>query len=178
VQAFDSIWQSACDFNVFMRIDPVTREVETIPAENHGFLVLAGGRLVTGDPEGGGYAVLDPETYTFESLRFTVEGAGQLLGSEGESLWIATDGGVLRVDPDSGATLATFPHSSALSVTFSGGQAWLAVPFVGVVQIDLATNEVVQTIPVNVSFPAVAREAAGAIWVTDFDNSSLWRIQP
>ena len=41
--------------------------------------------------------------------------------------------------------------------------------------LDLATNQVRRTIPVLPS-PLVAREAGGALWVTDFEQSQLWRI--
>ena len=178
VQAFDSIWQSACDANVFLRIDPVTQGVETIPAENHTFLVSAGGRLITGTATG--LDVLDPVTHAFEPLPVTFEGFWQLLASDGESIWVfaGADGGVLRIDSDTGERLLAFPSTAAGALSFSGDEALLTVQFVGIVRIDMTTNQVIETVPLNIANPMVAREAAGAIWVTDFDNSNLWRIEP
>ena len=176
VVAFESIWQAACDANVIMRIDPATGAVEEIPADFYGFLLLAGGQMYAASSVQ--LATFDPETRAFEPLAIEIDGIRQLLASDGASLWVATDGGVLRIDPLGGETLATFPYTDVVSVTFSSGQAWMTRAFVGVVQVDLATNQEVETIPVNVPNPIVAREAAGAIWVTDFDNSNLWRVEP
>ena len=46
----------------------------------------------------------------------------------------------------------------------------------GVIEVDLATNQVVDTVPVL--DPWVARSFDGVLWVTDFNNSDLWRIEP
>jgi hypothetical protein len=46
----------------------------------------------------------------------------------------------------------------------------------GALEIDPTTSEVTRTIPVP---PAalVPFEADGVLWVTDFENSILWRIE-
>jgi hypothetical protein len=53
----------------------------------------------------------------------------------------------------------------------------LTVGGTGVIEIDLASNAVLRTIPVPGS-TLLAREVAGALWVTAFDTSELWRLEP
>jgi len=175
VVAFDAVWQSICDADTILRIDPGTNELQTIPGEGHDFLVAAGGVLVTTSTDG--LAALDPVTLRFEPLPFPLPNLRQLLGADAQALWALVDTGVIRVDVRSGETLASFPYADAQAVAIGDGRAWLTVSLVGAVEIDLATNEVLQTIPVEGS-PLVPQEAAGALWVTDFDNSNLWRIEP
>jgi hypothetical protein len=175
VVAFERVWQSICDSDTFLRIDATTNALETLPAEGHGFLVAAGDRFVTTDQDG--LATLDPETLEFSPLPTTFRRLDALLGSDGETVWVLTDTGLVRVDPADGRSLVTFAYTNVTAVSFAGDHAWLSVGDVGLIEIDLATNQEVQTIPFPGS-PLVPLEAAGALWVTDFDNSDLWRIEP
>jgi hypothetical protein len=175
VVAFESIWQAACDANVVLRIDPVRNAViDTIPAQGHGFLVLAGGRLITSGSDG--LATLDSETGTYSTI---AGGAGvvgvDFMASDGTTIWVKTGAGMDRIDPLDGHTIASFSDPEAQAISFSVDHAWLTVTGVGTREIDLATNEVTRTIPVLPS-PLVPLEAFGALWVTDFGNSLLWRI--
>ena len=175
VVAFSSVWQSLCDADTFLRIDPETNEVRTIPANGHDFLVLAGETLVTTSADG--LATLDPDTFELQPLPYDIPNLRQLLGADAQALWALVDTGVVRVDAVSGETLATFPYVDARAVAIGDGRAWLTVGPLGAVEIDLATNQELQTIPVEGS-PLVPLEASGALWVTDLDNSNLWRIEP
>ena len=175
VVAFERVWQSICDSDTFLRIDPTTNDLETLPAEGHGFLVAAGDRFVTTDQDGLG--TLDPETLEFTPLSTTFQRLDALLASDGETVWVLTDTGVVRVDPADGRSLVTFPYTNVGAVGFADDHAWLSVGDIGLIEIDLATNREVQTIPFPDS-PLVPHEAAGALWVTDFENSNLWRIEP
>lgn len=181
VVAFDHVWQSMCDPDTFLRIDPATNALETIPAKGHGFLVAAGGRLITTVQNG--LASLDPETFAFRPLTTSFGRLDVLLGAGGGSVWVSADGAVLRIDPADGATVATLRYQDVRGVAFSADHAWLTVGTIGsggrggIVEIDLATNAEVQVIPFGGS-PLLPLEAAGALWVTDFDNSDLWRIEP
>lgn len=176
VVAFGNVWQSACDANVYLRIDPATSAViKTIPAQDHRWLAFAADRLVTIGPEG--LAILDPDTGSLTPVGGSpVSGSGQLLGADGETVWVLAGPAVSRIDPTDGSTVATFPYPAAKAVTFADGHAWLSVERVGVLRIDLATNAVVRTIPL--SSPDIAREVGGVLWVTDFESSDLWRIEP
>ncbi|HET7472649.1 MAG TPA: hypothetical protein VFJ71_05960 [Candidatus Limnocylindrales bacterium] len=174
VLALGSLWQAACDGNVFLRIDPEThRQLPSISAQGHGFLVAAGGRLITTGTEG--LAVVDPETKTVTSIGGRAAQGAEFIASDGTTVWVKNQNGMARLDPTDGSVIAAFPYLAAQAVTFSGDHAWMTVTGQGVLEIDLATNQVRRTIPVLPS-PLVAREAGGALWVTDFEQSQLWRI--
>jgi streptogramin lyase len=174
--ALGSLWQSLCDADTFLQVNPTTSElVKSIPAQGHGFLVAAGGRLVTSGPEG--LAALDPVTGAFAPLPGGVGTGGQLLASDGDTIWMLVGGETRRIDPVDGHTVATFPYDAADAVTFANGHAWLTQGGIRVVDIDLATNSVVQVIPVF-GAQSIARESGGIVWVTSFDAEAIWRIQP
>lgn len=171
-----SIWQSACDGDAFLRIDPGTNTVTSrFPAEGHVSLVLAGGALITSGPDG--LARLDPETGAITPIGPSASDGGLLAGSDGETVWFTNDAGAVRIDPIDGHTIASIKRVGAESITFAGDHAWLTATLVGALEIDLATNTVVRTIPIPGS-PLVPRELSGVLWVTDFDNHDLWRVVP
>jgi streptogramin lyase len=175
VVAFDSVWQAVCDANAFLRIDPAQNAVlDAIPAQGHRWLVLAGGRLITLGSEG--LASLDADTGTLTTIPNTAAVGVVFLASDGTTIWVQNTAGIVRIDPTDGRTIASFPYPGAQGFSFANGHAWLAVADQGVLEIDLATNKVTRTIPLLRS-PFVPFEAGGALWVTDFDNSALWRIQ-
>jgi hypothetical protein len=175
VVAIGSIWQAACDADVILRIDPPTNAVvDTIPAQRHGFLVLAGNRLITVGPEG--LASLDAAKRTFMTIGSRAAVGAAFLASDGTTVWALNSAGIARIDPTDGRAIAGFSYPDAQAVSFAAGHGWLTVRGVGVLEIDLATNKVTRTIPVLPS-PLVPLEADGALWVTDFENSALWRIQ-
>jgi hypothetical protein len=174
VVALGDIFQSACDANMFLRIDPETDSVAgTIPASGHEFLVLVGDDLITSGSQG--LARLDRASGEITAVPGSPGGGGQLLGSDGETVWVRRGNGVERIDPADGRLVATLPFPDAVAVSFVDGRAWLSVPLVGVVEINLATNLPLRTVPLT---PAdIPREINGVLWVTDFNNSALWRIE-
>ncbi|HUP53965.1 MAG TPA: hypothetical protein VM408_00540 [Methylomirabilota bacterium] len=175
VVAFDSIWQSACDADVILRIDPVRNVVaETFPAKGHGFLVVADAKLLTLGRDG--LARFDPETGSFTPIDSAAAVGSQLLASDGATVWVSTIVGMTRIDPADGRTIATVPAPLAQAISFAGDHAWMTVTGQGVLEIDLTTNAVTRTIPGPLA-PLVPIEADGAVWVTDFENSALWRIE-
>ena len=174
VVAFGNLWQSSCDANVIVKIDPVHNVVvDTIPANGHTFLVLAGNRLVSGTSNG--LAILDRSGRTFTSIPARSAVGAEYLASDGTTVWAANNDGMARIDPLDGHTVATIPYPDARAVTFAGSHGWITALSEGVAEIDLATNKVIRTIPVQPA-PLVALEADGALWVTDMDHSTLWRI--
>ncbi len=174
--ALGDLWQSECDRDVILRIDPTTTSiVGTIPAQGHRFLIAVGDTLVTVGPEG--LAVLDPAVRTFTALPGSPGVGTRVLGSDGSTVWALLAASVIRVDLVDGTTLASFPYQATEFLAPAGDHAWLAAPE-GVVEIVLATNSVTRTIPMGNASPSVAREIDGVLWATDFNNSDLWRIQP
>jgi DNA-binding beta-propeller fold protein YncE len=175
VVAFDSIWQAACDAAVYLRIDPARNAVvETIPAQSHGFMVLAAGQLIALGPEE--LARLDPETRTFTKIVNPAAVGAEFLASDGTTIWLKNSAGIVRIDPVDGRTVGSISASQAKAISFAGDHAWLTVTGEGVLEIDMATNRVTRTIPVQPA-PLVPLEASGVLWVTDFDSNVLWRIE-
>jgi len=186
VLAFQSLWVSACDSSVILRIDtadladiaagrrfPSNSElISEITAPGYRWLAFTAGRLFTGNDAG--LAEIDPTTETVTDLGFC---CGDVIGGDGQTIWLNRGTDVIRMDPADGTVLATFPYANAGAVTFVGGRAWLTVGGTGAIEIDLASNDILRTIPVPGS-TLVAREAAGALWVTSFETSELWRIEP
>jgi streptogramin lyase len=171
-----SLWLSACDADVVLRIDPVRNVVaETIPAEGHGFLVAAAGRLIMAGPDG--LATLDQATHAFTPIPAVDTGRAEFLASDGDSVWLGSLAGVYRIDPVTGRTLARFDYLDAAAVSFGAGSAWLATGSEGLLEIDLATNRVVRTIAVPGS-PVIPLASGGHLWATSFSDSLLWRIDP
>jgi DNA-binding beta-propeller fold protein YncE len=172
-----SIWQAACDGNVFLHIDPATNALtEAVPADGRLFLVAARGLLVTVGPAG--LDRLDPATGTFTSIPGTTDVlTPEALASDGENVYVTLFGRLLRIDPETGERLELYAGSDGQSVSFVDGRAWLATSLNGVIELDLATGQEIRTVPITGN-PAVPREDAGVLWVTDFDNSFLWRIEP
>jgi DNA-binding beta-propeller fold protein YncE len=170
-----SMWQAACDAGVFLRIDPArSAVVETIPAQNHIFLVLAAGQLITFGSEG--LARLDAATGKLTSIANPAAVGAEYVASDGTTIWVKNSAGIVRIDPADGRTIAGFSYSDAQGIAFAGGHGWLTVRGVGVLELDLATNKVTRTIPLQPT-PFIPIEAGGALWVTDFDNSALWKIE-
>jgi YVTN family beta-propeller protein len=103
------------------------------------------------------------------------------------SLWVTTygedesgavlPGSVLRIEPASGATLATIPSGrGGLDIAFGAGAVWVANYDDGtVVRIDPATNQVAATIPIPKA-SGVAVDASGA-WAVAIDGT-VARIDP
>jgi len=173
VLAFESLWASACDDGVIIRIDPATGTlVSKVPAPGYRWLAFAQGRLFTGDALGLGE--VDPTTETVTNLGYC---CGEVMGSDGQTVWLDRSTEVVRMDPADGSIVATFPIANAGSVTFEAGHAWLTANGAGITEIDLATNQVLRRIAVPGS-QVLAREAGGALWVTVFEASELWRIVP
>jgi streptogramin lyase len=173
VLAFGDLWASACDDNVTLRIDPSTNELlSVIPTPGYRWLALVDGRLITGSPAT--LAEIDPTTEALIDLNLC---CGDIIGSDGQTIWLNRSTDVVRMDPADGTIVATFPYANAGFPTFVEGRAWLTVTGVGVIEIDLASNDVLRTIPIPGS-QLLAREAVGSLWVTSFETSQLLRIEP
>ena len=174
VIAFESLWQSACDAGVILRIDPSTNEIQDrIPSEGHLWLTFAGGRLLASGSAG--LASLDPERGTFSPLPNEDVADAELLFSDGDTAWALTPTRLVRIDPATGQTLATLDYAGAHGISFANGNAWLTTADEGVIEINLATYEERRTIPIPGGglLPFVT---GNTLWATDFNNSLLWRV--
>jgi hypothetical protein len=175
VVAFDSLWQSACDGGVVMRIDPARNVVvDRIPAAGYGPLVLAGGRLIAPGPEG--LASLDPDTRVFTPIGYPDAVDPRFTASDGETVWVMGTTELVRVDPAAGQVLARFDYPGARSISFADGSGWLTAAGDGVIEIDLATNQAGRVIPVP-GAPNVSHVTDSVLWITDFSGNLLWRVE-
>jgi hypothetical protein len=170
-----AIWQAACDGDAFLRIDPVRNTVaQRYEAEGHTFLVPVGDAFYTSGPDG--LARWDPVSGAFTDLPSYAGPSGALPLSDGATLWVPGATSTLRVDPADGHTLASFPYLGVVAITFDGSSAYLTEGAKGVIEVDLATNDELGVVPIV--DPWVARSVGEVLWVTDFNGSSLWRVEP
>jgi DNA-binding beta-propeller fold protein YncE len=173
VLAFDSLWQSACDAGVILRIDPSTNEIlDRIPSAGHLWLTFAGDRILA--IGSAGLAILDPETGTFSPLPNEDVAGAESLSFDGDTVWARTPERLVRIDPASGQTISTLDYPGIRAVAFANGSAWLTSSE-GVIEVDLETNEERRTIPLTGGgdIPFVTGDT---LWATDFNNSLLWRV--
>jgi glutamine cyclotransferase len=173
ILAFDSLWQSACDAGVILRIDPSTNEIQDrIPSEGHLWLTSAGDRILA--IGSAGLAILDPETGTFTPLPNQDVAGADSLSFDGDTVWAQTPERLVRIDPATGQTISTLDYPGIRAVTFANGSAWLTSSE-GVIEVDLETNEERRTIPLTGGgdIPFVTGDT---LWATDFNNSLLWRV--
>jgi hypothetical protein len=171
VLAFDAIWQPACDAHQIMRIDPVAMKSQDVSAGAHSAVVLAGDELLATSPEG--LARLDPEAKTFEE-RGGPPG-GFILEYDGETVWVIDDQQVTRLRPMDASTVATPPIRAGV-VAFRDAHAWLLSQQNAVLEIDLATSKTLRTIELTF-WPTSIVDAAGALWITNYDGSSVVRLE-
>jgi streptogramin lyase len=174
VLAHDSLWQSACDAGVILRIDPTTNELtDRIPSEGHLWLAVAGDELYGLASDGLG--ILDPEDGTFTPLPNPDAAGGDFVASDGNTLWVLKPTGIVRIDPATGETLARLDNPAVRAITFANSSAWVTTAGGGVIEVGMATNEALRTIPVP-GDALVSYVTGDTLWVTDFNNSLLWRV--
>src|SRR5262245_44460045 len=101
------------------------------------------------------------------------------------SVWVTVNGGLIRIDPASGAVAARIDVGGRpWGVATGGGAVWIANETDGTVsRIDPATNTVVwrarldqdpppSTNPVGVAF------GGGSVWAADNGSDKVWRLDP
>lgn len=126
-------------------------------------------------------------------VRTAALGPGVALGMAAlpDGVWVGNNSlaGVLRLDPETGETVASVKtydrpaprldlHPAISDVTAAFGSIWTVDPEFGTVtRIDPNTNQVIATIEVG-SNPSSAAEAAGALWVVSALHGTVSRIDP
>lgn len=100
-----------------------------------------------------------------------------------DSVWVINQlGNVFRVDPDSNEVVVTIEASPSGiiggDIVATADAVWVqASDYLGV-QIDPATNSVVQRVGPNEGSGSVAITDDGAVWITAHDVATLYRIPP
>jgi YVTN family beta-propeller protein len=166
------VWQFACDSHRYVRFDATTNASTEVP-EDHGFLLAVGPRLFAGGDKG--MVEIDPGTGSV--VRQLSESRGWPVATDGTTVWLITDSKVLRIDIETGEELVALPVSGAANPAASTDRLWLPVGNHGVDEIELPSYQTLRTIEILPS-PLIAIEAAGYLWVTNYDTSTLWRLEP
>ncbi|MGH2393229.1 MAG: YncE family protein, partial [Candidatus Limnocylindria bacterium] len=105
------------------------------------------------------------------------QSCGRPLGFGAGTMWLSSPGAVTRVDLAAGAVVgSSLPFGGLTSVAFAGESVWGAKDGGRqILEIDPATNEVIREVPVGAMTIRVIF-AYGALWVTDYGSSTVWRI--
>ena len=172
-----TIWQSFCDGDVYLHIDPRANAVlDEVPAEGHRFLVRTDPSLFVLGSDG--VAAFDPAGPTWETIPGTADLANaDVLFGNGDALYAIVSGGVVKIDAATGERQNLFANADPQGVTFGADdKLWVTTSQRGVLQIDPVTGSELQAVLIT-SGADIAREDASILWVTDFNNSSLWRVE-
>ncbi len=110
---------------------------------------------------------------------FHYAGVSQLAVGAG-SLWaINPNLTVSRFDAATGALVARVPVKAGSGITAGKEGVWVTGAVKpSVSRIDVRTNKVVETIPLNASNAVGIAVGAGSVWVSDPPDGLVWRIEP
>jgi DNA-binding beta-propeller fold protein YncE len=166
------VWQFACDDHKYVRFDAVTNEARQIDTKGHEDLIVVDGRLIATAPEG--LAQFDPGTGTFRPIGGC---CGRPVGFDGTAVWLSDDHQVVRVNLATGKVISKLALENVATMAMREGHAWVAAQYRGIYEVDVATNAVLRTIT-GPSAPVRILAVGGALWLTDFETSRLYRLQP
>ena len=171
--AHGAVWYYACDTGQMMRVDLASHDVSVIAADALSNPVAVGEELYAVGPDGIVRLAEDGETWA------PVGGCcGFLAGYAGGTLWLLDQDQVVRVDPHTGAMVATIPLEATGTMSANDDNAWFT-PGEGISgplqQVRMSDNVVLDPIQTSHS-PAVVRADGSTLWVTDFADSEVWRV--
>jgi streptogramin lyase len=168
-----AVWYYACDDGQMARVDLASGDASVIAADALSNPVAVDDDLYAIGPDGIVRLAEDGETWT------AVGGCcGFLGGFAGGTLWLLDEDQVVRVDPASGEVTATIPLDATGTMGASEETAWftsgegISGPLR---QVRLADNAILDPLQTSHS-PTVVRPDGSILWVTDFSDSEVWRI--
>jgi branched-chain amino acid transport system substrate-binding protein len=201
-----AVWVLNADDRTISKIDPETKEVETIGTGGVTTdLAVGEGAVWVGNGEQGDIASttsvsrVDPdttsvgETQVLPSARTTLDvrpagefrtlGVSQLAVGAGAVWAINPDLSVSRIDPDTGKRVAIIPVEAGRAIAAGEEGVWVIGPGVGetphVIGIDPRTNEVSQDIELGAEGDLTGLAVGGgSVWATEIERGLLWRIEP
>jgi DNA-binding beta-propeller fold protein YncE len=187
IVAFGFVWVSNRGDRTLSKIDPLTGTVvATVPTPGlqPGGLVAAGGNVWVGNDTAGATNLgrVDPET-----LRVTRVSAGRrpaFVAAAGDSVWVANedDGTVTRLDATTGAGRGT-AAAGVRPVNLAAGpgrppEVWVPDDTGDTLtRIDATTGTVIERLSTGRG-PAVVTAVARDVWVSNFEEGSVWRLHP
>jgi len=117
-----AVWFWVCDNGQMVRIDLATFEATTVESGELTTPLAVDDVLYAAGPDGVMRLADDRETWT------PVGGCcGTILGYAGGTLWLANDDDLVRVDPSTGAVVATIPITKAQAMSAGDDVAWFAL---------------------------------------------------
>ena len=168
-----AVWYWACDTGQMMRTDVTTFETTTLDSGALTRPLAVNDVLYAAGPDGVMRLADDGSTWQL------VGGCcGDIIGFAGGTLWLANDDALVRVDPATGAVVATIAVAHAQFMTAGSDVAWFALPegLAPVLRrVRIADNEVLDDLPVSAT-PTQVWADGSSLWMTDFSASELWRI--
>ena len=185
IGALGAVWVSNRNGRSLTRIAPATNKPTTrsVGEVNAGGLVEEGGFLWVGDDTTGASAVLriDPKTWKSTAVPTGGDRPGYVAATQGR-VWVSNvkSGTVTGLDTSTLAPVGppTPAGASPVNLTASLDGAWVWVPDDVsdlVTRIDTGTGKAVERLQVGAG-PAVVAPSADGVWVTHFDDGSVWHL--
>src|SRR5919109_3022457 len=200
-----AVWVLNADDRTISKIDPETKEVETIGTGGVTTdLAVGEGAVWVGNGEQGDIASttsvsrVDPdttsvgETQVLPSARTTLDvrpagefrtlGVSQLAVGAGAVWAINPDLSVSRIDPATGKRIAIIPTEAGQAIAAGREGVWVIAASIDetphILGIDPRTNKVSQEIELNTDDLTGLAVGGGSVWATDSEAGLLWRIEP
>jgi DNA-binding SARP family transcriptional activator/ABC-type branched-subunit amino acid transport system substrate-binding protein len=116
-------------------------------------------------------------TRSSANLSFKGEPGASVLAIADRAIWaIGPDQGVSRIDPASGRVIATVEGLGAVALAASGHSVWVDDGVSTLTRIDTRTDHAEQRISLGASSLNGIAVGAGAVWVTDPVDGTVWRV--
>lgn len=168
-----AVWYFACDRGQMVRIDLATHDETMVPATDLSNPIVVDDVLYAVGTEGVVRLADDGETWTL------VGGCcGLPFGYGGGTLWLIDQDEVVRVDPTTGQVVATIPLSNVGVLSVGSEVVWLT-PGEGssgpLQQVRISDNAILEPLQTSRG-PAAVRVDGSILWVTDFGDSEVWRV--
>jgi YVTN family beta-propeller protein len=176
-----SLWVTNSVDDTVSRIDPQTRNIQTIPVGASPTAIAFGeGFVWVANDQDRTVSQISPEANRVVQVIPVGNGPRAIAAGAG-SVWVANgvDGTISRIDPVTGAapkTVPVGPNPSGIVVV--GRTIWVTSEAAGTVsELDASSNAIVRTVSVG-NGPSAIANGEGAIWVTNAQDSTVSRIDP
>ena len=192
-----AVWALNADDQTITRIDPKTHAVRTfgtggIPvdlAAGDGSLWVGNGSRTSAQfvgPVATSIARLDPDsaavlaTVTLPRAKGRVSNQSRYhISVTPRAVWVVNpDFTVSRIDPASNRIAGEIRDVSALGVAADSGGAWALETDGTIARLNPGADRVAQRVRVPASSLSSIAVGAGAVWLTDPDEGTLWRVDP
>jgi YVTN family beta-propeller protein len=176
-----SLWVTNDVDGTVSRLDPQTRNIQTIPVGANPTAIAVGeGFAWVANSQDRTVSQISPDANRV--VRVVPVGNGPRAVATGAgAVWVANgvDGTISRIDPAKSSVTATVPvgpNPSGIAVV--GRTVWVTSEATGTVsELDPSSNAIVRTVGVG-NAPSAIASGEGAIWVANAQDSTISRIDP